>query len=208
MKEAKHPMELPAPIKLLRRGVNVLPILDELADNSHLWNENTFRTAGGYAGNPHAKIDDIIVRFNHWKNWKGDRQKFNERHESVWWKAYEALPSLKALVFDLARLVFAESIGMVLITRIPPGVNVDRHTDAGWHAQQYVKYALQLKAAPGQRFCFDETSLETLPGDLYTFDNSRPHWVLNPTTEERITLIICLRTKQPTCMKCEWKGET
>lgn len=187
-------------------GVNVQPILAELEAHPELWDQNRFRTIGGY-GNPHTRLSDIIVRFNDWKNWTGDRAAFNEEHESVWWEPFEKLPAIEPLVFDLARLFLAERIGMVLITRIPPHTNCEPHIDSGWHARHYLKFALQLKAAPGQMFCYDDFRLETFPGDLYAFRNDWRHWVENPTDEERITLIICLRLRQPTCRDCTWSGE-
>jgi hypothetical protein len=203
---AKKIIDSQAPIRRLRENVAVAPLLTQLEEHPELWNQNRFRTWGAdYTLKPHQQIDDIIVRFNHWKNWKGDRAKFNERHESVWWKPYETLTAVKPLVFDLARLFFAESIGMVLITRQPPQSSIKRHVDIGWHAQQYVKFAVQLKAAPGQKFCFDDLELETKPGDLYVFNNALPHWVDNPTDHERITLIMCLRLEQPICRNCTWQ---
>lgn len=208
-KQAQKKVTRGEPIRLLRKGVPVKPLVDQITNQPELWNANVFRTLGnvgeGY-GNPHKAVQDIIVRFNDWKNWKGDRMKFNERHESVWWAAYSKLPAVKPLVLDLVRLFEAEAIGMVLITRIPPGGGVKRHVDGGWHAQHYLKFALQLKSAPGQKFCYDEIELETEPGDLYAFDNSKPHWVTNPTDQDRWTLIMCLRLEQPHCLDCAWKG--
>jgi hypothetical protein len=195
------------PIRILHRGVLVQPLLDQLAAQPQLWNQNVFRTGGEYTGNPHQRIDDIIVRFNDWKNWNGDRAAFNEEHESVWWGPYLCLPAIKPLVFDLMRWMYAERLGMVLITRIPPRTNVERHVDRGWHARHYLKFAVQLKSAPGQKFCYDSMELETKPGDLYAFNNSIPHWVENPTDEERITLIMCLRLETEICMNYQWSGK-
>jgi hypothetical protein len=201
---APPPLE---PVRLLHRGVLVQPLLDELAAHPELWNENVFRTGGAYAGSPHQRIDDIIVRFNDWKNWNGSRQDFNEEHESVWWGAYQKLPAIQPLVFDLMRWFYATRLGMVLITRIPPHTKVGRHVDKGWHAEHYLKFAVQLKAAEGQKFCYDSMKLETKPGDLYAFDNSKPHWVENPTNEERITLIICLKLESTVCLNYQWSGD-
>lgn len=197
------------PIQILHHGVNVAPLVGEIEKQPELWDQNRFRTyaPGQSSVNPHQRIQDIIVRFNDWRNWTGDRMKFNERHESVWWAAYEKLPYVKPLVFDLMRMYEAESLGMVLITRIPPHCEVAKHTDAGWHAQQYLKFAVQLKSAPSQKFCYDGYSIETAPGDLYAFDNSKPHWVENPTDQDRWTLIICLRLQQEICRECKWTGE-
>lgn len=68
------------------------------------------------------------------------------------------------------------------------------HVDGGWHAEYYAKYAVQLKGGAKQAFHFEACSLVTEPGDLYTFDNSQLHWVTNDGDEDRITLIICIRS--------------
>lgn len=201
------PGEMTRPIRILRRGINVQPLVEDLERHPELWNRNRFRTAGGY-GNPHSQLSDIIVRFNDWRNWKGDRAQFNEEHESVWWKPYLKLPAIKPFVFDLMRMFYAERLGMVLITKIPPHTTCEPHVDTGWHAGHYLKFGLQLKGAPGQYFCYDGYKVETVTGDLFAFDNSKRHWVENPTDHERWTLIICLRLEQPTCLDCEWNGES
>ncbi len=205
----KANLEAKAPIRILRRKVHVAPLIQQLEAAPELWDENVFRTEGAeYTASPHAKISDIIVRFNDWANWTGDRAAFNAEHESVWWGPYDRLPYIQPLVFDLMRLTLAERLGMVLITRIPPHCNVGKHVDRGWHAEHYLKFAVQLKSAPGQKFCYEGYDLETEPGDLYAFDNSKVHWVENPTDEERITLIICLRLQQPLCYDYWYKGAT
>lgn len=199
---------LQQPIRILRRGVAIAPLLQQLEAAPELWDENVFRTEHNYgAKGPHAKISDIIVRFNDWANWTGDRAAFNAEHESVWWAPYDKLPYIQPLVFDLMRMFCAERLGMVLITRIPPHCNVGKHIDKGWHAEHYLKFGVQLKAAPGQLFCYEGYSLETQPGDLFAFDNSKTHWVENPTDEERITLIICMRLQQPICTNYRYAGE-
>lgn len=209
MNAVKKDPEL-APIRILMRGINVAPLLQQLDAAPELWDENVFRTervAGAAAyTNPHQKISDIIVRFNDWKHWTGDRAAFNGPHESVWWGAYDKLPYLQPLVFDLMRKFYTEQLGMVLITRIPPHCNVEKHVDVGWHAGYYLKFGLQIKAAKGQKFCYKGCKLETKPGDLFAFNNSLPHWVENQTDHERMTLIICLRLQQPLCYDYKYPG--
>lgn len=205
---AKLKAKADEPIRILHRGVMVAPLIQQLDAAPELWDENVFRTEGKgpYAASPHGRISDIIVRFNDWANWTGDRAAFNEEHESVWWGAYDKLPYIQPLVFDLMRKFYAERLGMVLITRVPPHCNVGKHVDVGWHARFYLKFAVQVKSAPGQFFCFKGVKMETKPGDLYAFDNSKPHWVENPTDEERITLIICMRLQQPLCYSYNYQG--
>lgn len=178
------------PINLLWSGVDVSGLVKELEEHPELWDANPFRRT---EGSPHIELSDIIVRYNDWANFK-DRVSFNEEHESVWWDAYKYLPSLKPLVFDLMRKLHGERLGMVLITRIPPGGSCKPHKDAGWHSRYYDKYAIQIKGNEKQAFCFEDCELVTKQGDVYSFDNSFTHWVRNDSSEERITLIVSIKT--------------
>lgn len=209
LRQAAGKPAIERPIRILHHGANIAPLIQQLDAAPELWDENIFRTEtppGMPVPSPHQKISDIIVRFNDWANWTGDRTAFNEEHESVWWGPYDKLPYIQPLVFDLMRMFFGERLGMVLITRIPPHCNVGKHVDMGWHARHYLKFGVQIKAAPGQKFCYEGYSLETKEGDVFAFDNSKVHWVENPTDFERITLIVCIRTQQPMCHDYKYSG--
>ena len=175
-------------IKHLESGLNIDHVMAELEANPKLWNAYTMRTK--YANTPHLAVSDIWVRFNAWNNYQGDPVAFNEMHDSVW---YGDLPAIRNLCFDVMRRVRGERLGGVLITKIPPGGSVAPHKDQSWHADYYTKYAVQLKGNLKQSFCFETSQLSPLPGDLYTFDNSKLHWVTNESDEDRITLIICVK---------------
>ncbi|MNL70438.1 hypothetical protein D3C87_1954400 [compost metagenome] len=53
---------------------------------------------------------------------------------------------------------------------------------------------MQIAAAPGQAFHFENEKLVTVPGDIYWFDNSHTHWVTNESQSDRITMIVCIKT--------------
>jgi quercetin dioxygenase-like cupin family protein len=175
----------------------VEPIVQELAEHPELWNRFQMRT--GYGDSPH-QVDDIWCRYRSFDDitLKGMAiQEFvGTEHDSVWYDAIDVLPNLRAFVFETCRYFEVERLGGVLITRIPPGGEVKWHTDAGWHANFYSKIALQIKSAPGQAFCFEDGKFECEPGTVYAFHNSVPHRVINPTDQERITLIMCVRLDQ------------
>jgi hypothetical protein len=170
-------------IRKLFDGVNVQPILWALQANPHLWNADDARTKP--ADSPHREIDDIWVRYQVAPFVEGP-------HESVWYPAARVLP-VKRLVYALMSDLKGERLGGVLITRIPAGKQCYRHSDPGWHAGYYEKFAVQIQSAPGQEFCFDDEKLEARPGDVYTFDNSYDHWVTNPTPYDRITMIVAIK---------------
>jgi quercetin dioxygenase-like cupin family protein len=173
-------------IKLIHQGANVAPLLWALQRHPELWNQHTARTES--AASPHHGLDDIWIRF-------GDPERCldGQPHAPHWYPSADVL-GVKPLIYDLFAMVQGDSLGGVLITRIPPGAVCKPHIDPGWHAKHYRdKYAIQIASAPGQRFCFEGEHLETRPGDVFWFDNQHLHWVENPTDYERITLIVCIQ---------------
>jgi hypothetical protein len=178
-------------IELLQTGWDVEPLQQQLAAHPDVWNRHTMRTAS--EGTPHREVDDIWVRYNAWENFSGDAEAFNSEHESEWYPVVAQLPAAWSLARRVARLAGMRKLGGVLITRVPPGGEVKPHVDHGWHAHAHDKIAVQIQGNRGQSFCFDMVSLRTVPGDVYQFDNSFKHWVLNPTDQERITMIVCVR---------------
>lgn len=172
-------------IKPVASGFDVQPLVTALADPL-LWDRIRFRKEAY----EHSKMSDIWVRYNDIANLGPD---FNEQHESVWYPVYHEVPEFRPLIFDVMGLVFGERLGGVLVTKIPPGESVKPHVDRGWHAGYYEKFALQLQGHPEQSFNFEGESLVPASGDLYTFNNSFPHWVVNDSPIDRITMIICIR---------------
>lgn len=172
-------------IALIGSGINVSGIYWKLLEHPEFWNEHTTRTES--PDSPHHGLDDIWARFG-----EAERAADGEAHDSKWYPSADAL-GIKQICYDIMHSVQGDELGGVLITRIPAGKRCKPHTDPGWHARRYQKYALQITSAPGQKFCFEGEELETKPGDLFWFDNQYLHWVENPTNYERITMIICIR---------------
>lgn len=175
-------------INLLAGGIDVSRIYWNLLKNPDLWNKNTARTES--EDSPHHGLDDIWARFG-----DPERAKDGEAHDSFWYPCADVL-GVKQICYDVMRSVEGDELGGVLITRIPAGKTCKPHTDPGWHARRYQKYAVQIASAPGQKFSFEGEELETKPGDLFWFDNQYLHWVENPTTYERVTMIICIRKEK------------
>ena len=172
-------------IKLITEGINVNPIHWAILKHPEYWNENNSRTIDKES--PHYGLDDIWARFGEKENAVDGLP-----HDSKWYPCSDVL-GIKPLVFDIFRLVEGVELGGVLITRIPAGKSCKPHTDPGWHARRYEKYAVQITSAPNQKFCFEGEELETKSGDVFWFDNKYEHWVTNPTPYDRITMIICIR---------------
>lgn len=179
-------------------GVRVGPLVEELLARPGLWDINTLRKTVG--DKPHARMSDIWVRYNDFTRYDPERPAaFNDEHVPVWYDAWNLLPSLKPIVHSLMAMVEGEMLGGVLITRIPPGQGIGRHVDRGWHVEYYDKFYVSLKSAPGADFVCEQGGvterLNPKPGEVWLFDNRKPHWVENNSMEERITLIVCIRTE-------------
>ncbi len=175
-------------IKLIAKNWDVAPILWALQSHPELWNEHTSRTAA--TESPHHGCDDIWTRFG-----DPERAQDGAPHAAHWYPAADLL-DVRQMCHDLMHMVHGEELGGVLITRIPPGAAVRPHTDPGWHARYYEKFAVQITSAPGQAFHFEGQSLETRPGDVFWFDNQYTHWVTNDTPYERISMIVCIRKEK------------
>ena len=160
-------------------------LLWTLRAHPELWDQNTARTDD--PASPHHGLSDI------WARYAGLGVDGSKPHASIWYDS-PITEELQRLACQLVCLVDGTELGGVLITRIPPGGECRPHTDPGWHARYYEKFAVQVDSAPGQAFCFHGEQLESRPGDVYWFDNAHEHWVPNPTKYERITAIFCIKT--------------
>lgn len=181
-------------IRHLSSGFDVAPLVQQIEAHPEIWNTHRMRTEQYQT--PHNAVSDIWVRYNAWDKFTGDIAAFNGPHESVWYPVVDTIPAVRGLVQDVYNSVNGSELGGVLITRIPPGGEVKPHVDGGWHAGYYDKYAVQLKGNAQQAFCFEDSRLSPEPGDLYTFDNSKLHWVTNDSDSDRMTLIICIRRQE------------
>lgn len=182
-------------IKKLWSGVDVSALTAQLLAHPQLWNQHRPRTSS-YV---HSRVDDIWLRYNAWANYdeRLGLSHFNREHEAVWYPADDFLPSARQIALDVMRMVEGVRLGGVLITRIPPGGEVQPHIDRGWHAEYYDKFAVQIQAHERQAFHFEDRSLVSEAGDIFTFDNGLKHWVTNESDVHRITMIVCIRLDHP-----------
>lgn len=163
-------------------GIETSDLIDSLNKNPQLWDQNPQRRI--FEGSPHSQMQDIWVRFG-----KGD---VSGPHDSVWYECADLLPGAKKISLGLMSEVDGERLGGVLITKLPPGCEIFPHIDQGWHAEYYEKFYVAL-TSPGV-FGFEDGNIISSPGDCYLFRNDRLHWVKNTGTEDRLTMIVCIKT--------------
>ena len=166
---------------------DVISLQRELDDQPDSWNAHPWRTQ--HPKSPHREVSDIWVRYNALEN-LGPH--FNDEHEAIWYPIAEKIPSAKRIAETLADLK-QKTLAGVLITKIPPGRQVYPHVDRGWHAENTDKFGVLVRGNRLQHFCFEDAAHGCDEGECFWFYNQAPHWVLNDTSEDRITLIVCLR---------------
>lgn len=179
--------------KTIDTDIAVAGVLSEVLAHPELWGAHPGRTR---EDSPHFGIPDIWVRFRDLAELTSPKA-FSEPHLPVFYPAWEALPSLRPIVFNLMRKVEATLLGGILITKIPPGGEVKPHHDrGGWHAEFYnTKIYVPLQSnADCVNTCEGETRA-IAAGEAVVFDNLRVHGVVNGGQNNRITLIICTRTE-------------
>lgn len=169
--------------------LDVSAIVEALNKNPQLWDEHNHRRV--FDGSPHAEMVDIWVRFG---DISEGFEKLREPHDSVWYDSSNIIDGVRDVAFQLMALVQGERLGGILITKLGAGNEILPHVDKGWHAEYYEKFYVSIKSPKGSKFCFEDGAIESKAGDVYLFRNDRLHWVKNDTTEERITMVVCIKT--------------
>lgn len=172
----------------IAEGIDVVPVLNALAVNPHLWNANDLRST--HPLSPHHNVDDIWLWFNPERE---DASAIVDDLEVVPYPAWEKLPQVRSIVLDVMRRVEGTRLGRVIITRLPPGKTIPVHVDEGAPATYYTRYQLALQCLPGALFESGGEVIQFRMGDVWQVDNRVRHSVVNNSADDRIVLIMDIR---------------
>jgi hypothetical protein len=175
----------------IANGIDCLPLLHQLQTQPHLWNGDRVRTT--YPNTPHAQVDDILLRFNEYRM-ENLVATAVDSNDCVTFPAFAHLDQAQPIVFGLMARVHGERLGRVIITRLPPGCEITPHADQGATATYYERYQLTMQAHPGVVFRAGDEQVFMEPGSIWWFDNQQVHSVLNRSPEDRIVMIIDIKT--------------
>lgn len=176
--------------QLIAGGINVAPLLNAVM-RGNLWNANTLRTA--HPQSPHQKVDDIWLRFNELPK-PGEEAKVIDDHESINYPAWFELPEAQNICLDLMRQMRGERLGRVLITSLASGKTIAPHVDGGSHASYYERYHVVLQGLPGSIFHCGGETVQMLTGQVWWFQNQELHECVNNSADDRVHLVIDIRT--------------
>jgi hypothetical protein len=175
-------------------GVNapVAALHHAVVRQPHLWNQERVRTS--FDRSPHAQVDDILIRFQDIALHRARPEQIIDEHESIWCPAALMLPQCRPLIFDLMQRVEGERLGRVIITRLASGGVIAPHVDGGEHAAYYDRYHVTLHNLPGSKFRAGDEEVFMQTGSVWWFDNAVEHSVVNESLDDRITMIVDIRT--------------
>ncbi len=183
----------------IAKGLDVIPLRHAITRHPELWNKNRFRTT--YQNTPHKDVDDIWLRYSEMKDTSDISETINvlSATKAVWYEGAKTLSQFKPIVLDLMRRVEAYELERLLITRIVPGGVILPHADDQGpyvHLGDIARYHVVIQGLPGSLFrCGDETvCMET--GDVWWFNAHEVHEVLNNSTDDRIHMLVDVRTMQ------------
>lgn len=176
--------------KKIKPWLKVDGLKAQLLANPQLWDQNNRRRT--YDGSPHKEMTDIWVRFGDTST--GDYSALSKEHDSVWYPCSEILTEAKRLAFEVMALVDGERLGGILITKLPAGGRILPHSDTGWHAEYYEKFYVAISAPEKSVFGFDGGEIISEDGDCWLFRNNVTHWVNNDSDQDRISMIVCIKT--------------
>jgi Aspartyl/Asparaginyl beta-hydroxylase len=166
--------------KKLISNINVNPLLDQLQNNPHLWNESDLWTRGK-EGSAIYNTDNIILRFNKSPGW--DKE------------AFTILSAAQEIVFNLMHVIPGEHLGKVVITKLRSGEIIADHIDMmpPGVPPYFQRYQIPLSVSPGVIFKCGDEEVYMKPGEAWWFDNQVTHSVTNNSNEDRISMLADIR---------------
>lgn len=185
--------------QLIASGIDTSHLLLSIKRRPELWKEDTYLR--DYPQGPFKQVESIMLRFpvKSVVATQEEMQKLGanyDQHENVDYPAYKLLTDARAMVMGLMSRVGGERLGRVMINKIAPGGVIFPHADTPSHADYYTRFHIVLQSQPGVVFRAGDESVYMAPGEVWWFDNKQEHEVINNSADDRIHIIIDIRTSR------------
>lgn len=183
----------------LAQGVDVMPLMLAISRRPDLWKEDTYLR--DYPQGPFGQIESIMLRFPVKGVYETEEELKNhlstyDQHESIDYPAYNSLVEARPLVMSLMARVSGERLGRVMINKMAPGAIIYPHVDTPSHTEYYSRFHVVLQSQPGCLFRAGDETVNMLPGEVWWFDNSKEHEVANNSSDDRIHMVVDIRTSR------------
>src|SRR5579863_338432 len=170
--------------KLIRSGIDVAPLLEEVRSQEHAWLLNTSRqekirvqrdTNTIFLSAPVSRPDLNV----------------NENQESCFTPVSKLFPRAVAFMKGVAEEMTAE-LSRATIVRLKPNSKVGRHIDMGSYYLIRDRFHLVLFSSAGSVLMSGGEQVRMREGELWWFDNKQHHEAYNESDEWRIHYIFDL----------------
>lgn len=180
-------------------GMDILPLLLAIKRRPELWKEDTYLR--DYPQGPFKQIESIMLRFpaksvHETEQELADHLSQYDQHENIDYPAYARLPEARSLVMGLMARVDGERLGRVMINKIAPGGVIYPHVDTKSHTDYYSRFHIVLQSQSGVLFRAGDEQIYMPTGSIWWFDNSQEHEVINNSADDRIHMIVDIRTSK------------
>ena len=180
-------------------GVDVLPLLLAIKRMPDLWKADTYLR--DYPQGPFGEIESIMLRFpvktvHETEEALQAATVFYDQHANVDYPAYKTLPEARPMIMQTMARVGGERLGRCMINKIAPGGKIFPHVDTPSHTDYYSRFHIVLQSSPGVVFRAGEEQVYMAPGEVWWFDNSQEHEVINNSVTDRIHMIVDVRTSR------------
>jgi hypothetical protein len=183
----------------IAQGAPIMPLMIHLARCPELWKEDTYLR--DYPQGPFQDMESIMLRFPVKGVYETQQDAENhirthDPHESIDYPPFKLLTEARGMVFGLMSLVQGERLGRVMINKLRPGGRIFPHADTPEHAEYWTRFHVVLKSKPGVVFRCGDEQVYMEEGSTWWFRNSIEHEVFNGSDDDRIHMIIDIRTSR------------
>lgn len=192
----------------MAEGVDIMPLLLAIQRNGQMWQEDTFLRH--YPQGPFEDVQTIFLRFperivfddedpaeqaRKIELYKQNLLPGVDQHESIDYPNYALLPEARPLVQALMARANGVRLGRVMINKISAGGQIFPHADSPEHANYWNnRLHVVLQSLPGNDFrCVDE-HVSMRSGEVWWFDHRLEHAVVNNSADDRIHMIVDIRS--------------
>lgn len=182
--------------------VDVTPLMLAIRRRPELWKEDTYLR--DYPQGPFAQIESIMLRFPEKRVFEQEEEveKYKrgecqfDQHESIDYPAFKILTEARPIVFALMGMAQGERLGRVMINKVAPGGRIFPHADTPEHANYYSRFHVVLQSQPGVVFRCEDEQVYMSTGEVWWFNNRLEHEVINNSADDRIHMIVDIRTSK------------
>lgn len=177
---------MPKRFQCIDRGIDVVPLLQELRDCPEAWALDSQRQSSVAVQRETESV--MLCGQASQASFRIAREQHPVTYVGRPTEVAANFPKTLEFVRRLARR-YHGAPGRAVLVRLRPGGRVYEHIDRGLYYQLRSRYHLVLKSASGSPLRAGPEEIRMREGELWWFDNRLPHEAYNDSGEDRIHLI-------------------